>query len=201
MILGLTGGIASGKSTVSKMFAQHGFPVIDADIGAREVVEPGSLGLQQIQEYFGDTVIQEDGTLNRAQLGKEIFNNSLKRQALNHILAQDIRKWIDKKTKDAKATGCPLIVLDIPLLFEAGYDKMADKTMVVAVSQDIQLERLMNRNNLAQEEALNRIHAQMPLSEKIKRADFLIDNDGTIEETKKQVDDWLAQQGLLVQNT
>ncbi|WP_028274164.1 dephospho-CoA kinase [Atopococcus tabaci] len=197
MIIGLTGGIASGKSTVSEIFKEYGFPVIDADLGAREVVKKGSKGLQRIRAYFGEKVLFPDGTLNRSELGKEVFSDETKREALNQMLAQDIREWIEQQTKQALEEGVPLVVLDIPLLFEAGYDQKTDKTMVVFVDEDIQLERLIRRNGMTREEALNRIHAQMPLKEKMTRADYLIDNNGTIKETKKQVEDWLQKQGFL----
>lgn len=197
MIIGLTGGIASGKSTVSEIFKEYGFPVIDADLGAREVVKKGSKGLQRIRAYFGEKVLFPDGTLNRSELGKEVFSDETKREALNQMLAQDIREWIEQQTKQALEEGVPLVVLDIPLLFEAGYDQKTDKTMVVFVDEDIQLERLIQRNGMTREEALNRIHAQMPLKEKMTRADYLIDNNGTIKETKKQVEDWLQKQGFL----
>lgn len=197
MLVGLTGGIASGKSTVSQLIADYGFPIVDADIGAREVVKKGTPGLRRIQDTFGDSVILPSGSLDRKQLGKIVFTDAEKRKTLNRILSKDIRQWIKEEAKKAMNSGASLVVLDIPLLFEADYDKVVDQTMVVFVTEEVQLERLMKRNGYSREEAMNRIRSQMPLSEKAKKADIVIDNNGTIEETKQQITNWLMEEGFL----
>ena len=197
VILGLTGSIATGKSTVSQLFKDFGFPVVDADLGARAVVEKGTAGLREIKTYFGDEIIHSDGSLNRQKLGKIVFEDGEKRKQLNELLKPYIRKWIMDETQKQVAKGVSLVVLDIPLLYEAEYDKVVDKVMVVAVSPATQLKRLQKRNQLSKEEALLRIHSQKSIVEKEQLADIVIDNNGSKESTKQQVEKWLGQMGFL----
>lgn len=194
-ILGLTGGIATGKSTVSHFFKDYGIPVVDADVGAREVVKPGSPALEKIREIFGDQVFLESGKLDREKLGEIIFDDEKKRKQLNDCLKEDIQKWIVNEKNRLIKEGHNLIVLDIPLLFEAQYDKNVDEVMVVAINVKTQLDRLMQRNQLSLEEAQARVNAQMPLEEKMKKADRVIENDGTKKETREQVLKWLNEKG------
>lgn len=191
VVLGLTGGISTGKSTVSKIFKEQGYPVVDADVGAREVVKPGTDGLEKIKKAFGNKVILADGTLDRTALGKIIFNDVKKRELLNEILSQHIHQWIVNKKNHYLKQDPAIIVLDIPLLFEMGYEKDVDQVMVVATSEEIQLNRLMKRDSLEKEEAIQRINSQLPISKKVILGDVIIDNSGTIENTKKQVLDWI----------
>lgn len=156
IVLGLTGSISTGKSTVSKLFKELGYPVVDADIGAREVVQPGTDGLNQIKETFGKQVILDDGTLNRAALGEIVFNNEKKRELLNGILSEHIHQWVVSKKNDYLKQNPAILVLDIPLLFESGYEKEVDQIMVVATSEEVQLERLMERDGIKREEALKK---------------------------------------------
>lgn len=194
-ILGLTGGIATGKSTVSHFFKEYGIPVVDADVGAREVVQPGAPALKKIREIFGNQVFLESDELDREKLGKIIFDNEKKREQLNECLKEDIQKWILNEKNCLIKEGYNLIVLDIPLLFEAQYDKEVDEVMVVGVDAKTQLDRLMQRNQLSLEEAQARIDAQMPLEEKMKKADRVIENNGTKRETREQVLKWLNEKG------
>ncbi|WP_238321836.1 dephospho-CoA kinase [Carnobacterium jeotgali] len=166
IVLGLTGSISTGKSTVSKLFKELGYPVVDADIGAREVVQPGTDGLNQIKETFGKQVILDDGTLNRAALGEIVFNNEKKRELLNGILSEHIHQWVVSKKNDYLKQNPAILVLDIPLLFESGYEKEVDQIMVVATSEEVQLERLMERDGIKREEALKKINAQWSISKK-----------------------------------
>jgi len=191
VILGLTGGISTGKSTVSKIFKEQGYPVVDADVGAREVVKPGTDGLEKIKKEFGNKVILADGTLNRAALGKIIFADVKKRELLNKMLSQQIHQWIVNKKNDYLKQDPAIIVLDIPLLFEMGYENEVDQIMVVATSDEIQLNRLMKRDNIEKKEATQRIDSQLPISKKVILGDIIIDNSGTIENTKKQVLEWI----------
>lgn len=193
MILGLTGGIATGKSLVSDYFKSQGYPVIDADQVARQVVEAGSLGLSRVVNHFGSHMLLENGELDRKKLGQLIFSDSEKREDLNRILHPLIRAEILKRLEQLKKQGCDLIVLDLPLLFESDYEDQVDQIMVVHIEQDLQLKRLMQRNELSQKEALQRIHSQMPLEEKMTRAHILVDNSGTKEETYQQVAAWLEK--------
>lgn len=191
VILGLTGSIATGKSTVSKIFKEQGFPVVDADIGAREVVKPGTEGLSEIKKQFGDNVILTDGTLNRAALGKIVFKDEKQREKLNIILSKRIYQWIMDQKEEFLKRGPAILVLDIPLLFEAGYEKEVDQVMVVATTKEIQIDRLMQRDKIGKEEAIQKINSQLPISEKIVLGDSVIDNSGSTENTKQQVIDWI----------
>lgn len=188
MIIGLTGSIASGKSTVSKMLQDKGFFIIDADIVAREVVELGSDTLQEIKKQFGIEVIYTDGTLNREVLGSMIFHLPAKRKQLNDIMHPAIRKEMLKQRDELTKKEIATFFMDIPLLFESRLQHLVEKILVVSVTEDVQLERLMSRNNLSKEEAEARIKSQLPLSEKEKGADAVIYNNGSIEESKKQLE-------------
>jgi len=191
-ILGLTGGIASGKSTVSKYFASLNIPIIDADLVAREVMRAGSPAVKDIREQFGEEVLLENGEINREYLGEMVFTYTKKRKQLNEIVQGRIRTEIADQTKALLEKNPPLIILDIPLLYEETYETEVDEVMVVYVDADVQKERLLKRNtDLTEEDALNRILSQIPLAEKAKLADVLIDNNGTIEQTLAQVRDWL----------
>lgn len=192
-VLGVTGGIATGKSTVSNIFKKLGIPVIDADLVSRQVVEPEAVGLSQLVDYFGEKILNSHGHLDRQTLADIIFDDSEQRQALNDILHPLIREEILKQKEDYIKRNEPLLVLDIPLLFEADYNHECNGIMVVSVSQSNQLKRLKDRNRLSHDQAASRIQAQMPLEEKIAMADFVIDNNGTIAQTQYQVENWLAQ--------
>lgn len=191
VILGLTGSIATGKSTVSKIFKEQGFPVVDADLGAREVVKPGTEGLSEIKEQFGDTVILADGTLNRAALGKIVFKDEKQREKLNAILSKRIYQWLMDQKKECLKRDPAILVLDIPLLFETGYEKEVDQVMVVATSKEIQIDRLMKRDKIEKEEAIQKINTQLPISEKVVLGDSVINNNGSTESTKQQVINWI----------
>lgn len=194
-VLGLTGGIATGKSTVSRLFLTHNIPVVDADVGARIVIEPGTEALKKVQNLFGEEILLANGELNRKKLGELIFSDHLKRKQLNECLSYYIREWILSEKDRLITSGHELIVLDIPLLFEAGYNKDVDEIMVVAVDKETQLTRLMKRNELSQAEAIQRIESQMELSEKVAQADYIIYNNGTLEDTVRQVEEWLISKG------
>ncbi|MEK4875615.1 dephospho-CoA kinase [Bacillus sp. FSL W8-0102] len=187
-IIGLTGGIASGKSTVSSLLKEKGFTVIDADVAARIVVQPGEEAYKKIVETFGKDILLENGEINRPKLGDLVFRDEQKRLQLNSIVHPAVRKQMLLEKEQAIRNGKQTIFLDIPLLFESGLTWMVDKTIVVYVDENIQLQRLMKRNGLDKEAAEIRILAQMPLEEKASKADAVINNNGTITETKKQLE-------------
>ncbi|MFI8676585.1 dephospho-CoA kinase [Bacillus thuringiensis] len=187
VVIGLTGGIASGKSTVSEMFRELSIPVIDADVIAREVVEQGKPAYNKIVEVFGAEVLQQDGELDRPRLGSIVFYNEEKRLQLNKIVHPAVRDEMNRQKEMYIKEGVQAVVLDIPLLFESKLTSLVDRILVVAVKPHTQLERLMKRNNFSEEEATARIQSQMPLEEKVKNADEVINNDGTIMGTKTQL--------------
>ncbi|REE78878.1 dephospho-CoA kinase [Paenibacillus taihuensis] len=195
--LGLTGGIACGKSTVSAMLLARGAKLVDADQVAREVVLPGEPALAAIVSEFGQAVLNEDGTMNRAQVGKLVFNNPEQLSKLNSILHPAIRKRMWERIEAYEAEDPKqLIVADIPLLFETGQDAMYDAVMVVYVPQSVQLERLKQRNQLTEEQASQRIALQLDIEEKKRRATYVIDNRGTLAETEQQIERFWREQGL-----
>lgn len=192
LVVGLTGGIASGKSTVANMFKEMGIEVIDADIEARRAVEIGEAAYEQIVTYFGEGILNDDHTINRSKLAEIIFNDSVKRQKLNEIVHPDVRRRMNEKKEATILRGDQVVVLDIPLLFESGLKHMVDVVLLVYVEKDVQLQRLMDRNLLTKQEALARIQSQMPIEDKRKLADKVINNNGTIDDTKKQLIELLA---------
>lgn len=192
-IVGLTGGISSGKSTVSSYLKQLKIPVIDADEVARKVVEPNSQGAREIRKTFGSDVFEEDGSLNRQKLGALIFSNAENRQKLDDLLQPLIKIMILDEIEEYRQKGETMIVLDLPLLFEKHYEKLCEEIIVVYVPRELQLERLMKRNQYTKQEALYRIDSQLSIEEKRKRATVLLDNQGTVQQLYQQVEQWLVE--------
>lgn len=195
-ILGLTGGIASGKSTVSAYLAQNGALIIDADLIARQVVAKKSSGLKQIVAKFGGEILTASGELDRKKLGKLVFSNKELLKALTDITGPLIRAEILREIEAAKKAQVKLVVLDIPLLFETGYQTLCDKVMVVTIPSEVQLKRVMKRDNLSAAEARKRIANQLPASKRNELADVLIDNSKSVAETYQQVLKWLKIEAL-----
>lgn len=187
IVIGLTGGIASGKSTVAAMLRDFHIPIIDADIIAREVVEPGKEAYKGIIDAFGQEVLQTNGEIDRQKLGSIVFHNEEKRLLLNRIVHPAIRMEMNRQKDMYIEQGEKAIVLDIPLLFESKLTSLVHKVLLVYVDEEVQLHRLMQRNYLTAEEARARIVSQMPLRKKITLADEVINNNGTIEHTKTQL--------------
>mgnify|MGYP001085302955 FL=1 len=193
-ILGVTGGIATGKSTVVDVFRKAGVPIVDGDLIAREIVEPGQPALKALVATFGEEILTED-RLNRKKLGEIVFNDPAKRQLLDRLLDGYLRGAITDQIKEAAKTA-PLVVADIPLLYEADYQQYMDQVAVVYIPKELQLTRLMQRDHLTKEAALQRMKSQLSIEEKRQKADFLFDNQGTREETRQQVLRWLAEKGF-----
>ncbi|WP_100665264.1 dephospho-CoA kinase [Leuconostoc citreum] len=194
VIIGLTGSIATGKSTVSTMLRDAGMPIVDADVVAREVVEPGTHTLEAIKLAFGPGVI-ENGVLNRSQLGNIVFGNQSELQRLNAIMQPAIRSVMADKINFWRTQHVPVLILDIPLLFEREYDKNyhVDKIIVVSAGPEVQLARLKSRDSLDERQAKNRMRTQMPIAEKVARADYVINNNGDKSQLKAQVDDLIEK--------
>ncbi|MDQ6885166.1 MAG: dephospho-CoA kinase [Candidatus Dormibacteraeota bacterium] len=186
-VLGLTGGIGSGKSTVARMFTDLGAEVIDADQLAREVVEPGEPALEQIRAAFGNDVLRDDGRLDRARLAEIVFSDPVARERLNAITHPRILARMQAEVRSRHGRS-GLLLLDIPLLFENGRQAMVEKVILVWVDAATQLRRLCERDHLGEPEARRRIAAQMPLDQKRSMADEVIDNSGTLAETRVQVE-------------
>ncbi len=186
-VIGLTGGIATGKSTVSRMLVEAGLAVLDADLIAREVVQVGEPAYKEIVQAFGSEILARDGSIDRQLLGRLIFAEPSLRQCLNQITHPRIMETIKDRLALFRAQGTPLVILDIPVLFETGMEAMVDEVWVVACDEDIQARRLQNRDGLSPGEVRARLRAQMPLAEKIKSAQRVIDNSLDIDHTRQQV--------------
>ncbi|RYQ88574.1 hypothetical protein Ahy_B09g095684 isoform D [Arachis hypogaea] len=181
-IVGLSGGIASGKSTVSNLFKSHGIPVVDADVIARK----GSGGWKKVVAAFGEEILLENGEVNRPMLGQIVFSDPDKRQFLDRLLAPHISSGIFWEVVKLWLKGYKVIVLDVPLLFEAKIDKFTKPIIVVWIDPETQKKRLMGRDKSNEEDAGNRINAQMPLDVKRNKADIVIDNTGSLDDLKEQ---------------
>ena len=191
-IIGITGGIASGKSTVTEFLRQQGYQVVDADQVVHELQEPGGRLYQALLSTFGTAILQEDGRLDRPKLGAMIFGNPELLAQSNQIQNQIIREELAGR-RDLLEEMEDIFFMDLPLLFELQYEDWFDQIWLVDVTEETQLSRLMTRNGLSQEEAEKRIAAQLSLQEKRKRADELIDNNGSLEETRQQIRDALQK--------
>ena len=188
ILVGLTGGIATGKSTVAGMFKRCGAVVIDADVLARDVVQPGKPAWREIVKAFGKTVLNPDRTLNRPALGLKVFGHPAKLRQLERIIHPRVAREQIRLTKQAALNDPRAIVIyDVPLLFEAGIDKRVDATIVVTADRETQIARLRKRNGLSRAEALCRIKSQMPLAEKRRRADYTLDGTLPLLQLKQQV--------------
>ncbi|XP_072762799.1 dephospho-CoA kinase domain-containing protein [Anoplolepis gracilipes] len=186
-LVGLTGGIATGKSSVAAIFREHGIPVIDADLIARKVVEPGKPAWHKIQQEFGPDVFLDTKYLDRTKLGDLIFNDVEKRKKLNAITHPDIYKEIYWQTIKYFLQGYPFIVMDLPLLFETGHMlNYLHKIIVVTCEEDLQLQRLIERSAFTEAKAKIRIAAQMSLEKKAEMANFVIENSGSLRDTREQ---------------
>lgn len=187
MVLGVTGGIACGKSTVTEAFRALGVPVVSADQLAREAVRPGSATLAALVQRFGPGILLPDGQLNRAELAAIIFRDADARADLNRITHPAVATLAEQQLRQLRAAGHRLIAYEAPLLFEAGAENRVDAVLVVTATVEQQLSRLRQRDHLDEAQARDRLAAQMPLAEKLRRADYLIDNSGDLHETAAQV--------------
>ncbi|KAK8320064.1 hypothetical protein V6Z12_A12G011300 [Gossypium hirsutum] len=191
-LVGLTGGIASGKSTVSSMFKHNHIPVVDADIIARDALKKNSGGYKKVVAAFGPDILQDDGQVDRLKLGRIVFSDASKRQLLNRLLAPYISSGIFLEVLKLWIKGHKVIILDIPLLFEAKMDKWTKPIVVVWVDPETQLRRLMERDNSTEDDARNRINAQMSLDLKKSQADIVIDNTGSRQDLQERFSEVLS---------
>lgn len=195
-IIGLTGGIATGKSTVSELLTAYGFKVVDADIASREAVKKGSKGLEQIKEKFGKEAIDDKGEMNRKYIGELVFNNPEQRLELNKIVHPIVRKIMEEEKNRYLNQGYN-VIMDIPLLFENELQDTVDEVWVVYTSESIQMDRLMERNHLSLEDAKARVYSQISIDKKSRMADHVIDNLGDKLELKQNLQHLLEEEGYI----
>ncbi|PNZ39085.1 dephospho-CoA kinase [Mammaliicoccus vitulinus] len=193
-VIGLTGGIATGKSTASNILKERGFYIVDADIASRKAVAKGSTGLKQVQEVFGDQAII-DGEMNRQYVGSVVFKDEAMRLKLNNIIHPIVRDIMDAEKKFGLEKG-KKVIMDIPLLFENKLQDTVDETWLVYTTEETQISRLKQRNQLSDDEATSRIQSQMPIEEKKQLADEIIDNNGTLEELAQNIETLIESKHL-----
>ena len=186
-VLGLTGGIATGKSTADKFFEKQNIPIIDSDKIAHNIMDIGKPAYQEVKSIFGNEYLNENQTINRKKLGQLVFANSKELKKLNDITHPLIYQEIQEKIQVERNKKTPLVIVDAPVLFESNGQRYCDATLVITLPLSIQVQRLMARNNLTKTEAMNRINSQMPLSQKEKLATYVVDNTGTIEELENKL--------------
>ncbi|MEJ7173141.1 dephospho-CoA kinase [Staphylococcus caprae] len=195
-IIGLTGGIATGKSTVSELLTAYDFKVVDADLASREAVKKGSKGLEQIKEKFGPEAIDKNGEMNRKYMGELVFKHPEQRLELNKIVHPIVREIMENEKNRYLNEGYH-VIMDIPLLYENDLQDTVDEVWVVYTSESIQIERLMERNNLSQEDAKARVYSQISIDKKSRMADHVIDNLGDKLELKQNLQQLLEEQGYI----
>ncbi|EQG99004.1 dephospho-CoA kinase [Clostridioides difficile DA00189] len=185
LILGLTGGIGCGKSSLSNIFRNLNIPIVDADIISRKIFEDKLL-LEKVFVHFGQSIKNDDGTLNRKALGKIVFSDEEKLKELNNLTHPRIREKIISEIEKLRKKGENIVVLDAAILVESGFLDMVDKLLVVTCKQEVQISRIQKRDNCSEQEALSRINSQMSQEEKSKYGDYIIDNSGTITELESK---------------
>lgn len=193
--LGLTGGIASGKSTADEFFKKKKIPIIDSDLIAHKIMEIGQNGYKAVVDYFGTDILNDDQTINRRKLGGIVFNDKAKLKKLNELTHPLVHQEIKQQMARYRANQKKLVVIDVPLLFESGFESLCNGVLVISITPELQIERLMKRNNFTKKEAIARINNQMPLSEKEKRATYVVANTGTIDDLEKKLSDLLQEIG------
>ena len=193
--LGLTGGIASGKSTADEFCKKKKVPIIDSDLIAHKIMEIGQNGYKAVVDYFGTDILNDDQTINRRKLGGIVFNDKAKLKKLNELTHPLVHQEIKQQMAQYRANQEKLVVIDVPLLFESGFESLCNGVLVISITPELQIERLMKRNAFTKKEAIARINNQMPLSEKEKRATYVVANTGTIDDLEKKLSDLLQEIG------
>lgn len=186
-IIGLTGGIGSGKSTVARSLQKHGFPIVDADLIAREIVEPGQPALAELTKEFGEDILNADGSLDRGLLASRAFTNKDTTQRLNNITHPRINQRTQELFDEARENGAEAVIYDMPLLIDKGLHKDMDATIVVHAAEHVRLERLTTKRGLDADDVRRRINAQIDDETRKQHADILLDNNGTEEDLTKQI--------------
>ena len=190
-VLGITGGIATGKSSVVQHFIDLGFPVVDADIIARHLLDQNEQAYNEVVKVFGSEILQENGEIDRQALGALVFNHPDKLKQLDELMAPFLQETILAAIKQASQNQ-KLVIVDVPLMYEKGYDEWMDQVAVVYCTPDQQIKRLMQRNQLTEKEAKQRIDSQLPIEMKKLLAEVVFDNSNDLTQTIQQVDTWLS---------
>ncbi len=190
-VFGLTGGVASGKSVVADRFRRRGVPVIDADVLARQAVVPGSPALSRIVDHFGTGILSHDGVLDRALLAKRVFDDREQLATLNTIVHPEVARLLEARLDELRKQNTELVCYEVPLLFENGLQERLRPVVLVATSPRLQVERAITRSGWTEAQARARIEAQWSLDDKRALADYVIDNDGTLEQTRLRADEVL----------
>jgi dephospho-CoA kinase len=195
-LIGLTGGAGSGKSTVAGMFADLGATVVDADEATHAVYAPGTEGFDAIVDAFGPRYVR-DGHIDRKRLGDVVFNDEAARLRLNEIVHPRVREWMAARTAEAVERGAEVVIQDVPLLFENGLQNLFSSTVLVYARPQTQVERLVEKRGVSRDRAQSILAAQMPIDEKRPLATFVIDNDGSTDDTRRQVEEvWVRARSL-----
>jgi dephospho-CoA kinase len=195
--IAITGGAGSGKSTVARMFRELGAQVLDADAAAREAVAVGTPAWQELRRLFGEEYFNPDGELNRARVAQLVFADPEARKKLNDLVHPRVAAELQRRLQEVERQGVGLVLVDVPLLFEAGLESAYDRVIVVYVDPEDQVRRLQDRDDRGDEEIAGLLKAQWPLADKASRADFVVDNRGPLEETGKQVQEiWTELQKI-----
>jgi dephospho-CoA kinase len=188
LIVGVTGGIASGKSTVARMLEECGAPAVDFDVLARQIVQPGEPAYKEVVAFFGTEALQDDGRLDRKKLAARVFGDERKRKALENMThPRIVEAFLDQVREMTARNEDAIIQAVIPLLFEVKLQHLVQKVLLVYVPREMQIKRLIKREGISQDAAENILKAQLPIDEKLQYADFVIHNEGTLEETRRQV--------------
>jgi dephospho-CoA kinase len=193
LMVGLTGGIATGKSTVSTFFKEAKVPVIDTDVIAKNLLNKDTGTYAKVLDHFGEAILNTDKTIHRKNLAKLIFEDENARTFMNQTLHPEVKKYMISEMNQLKQEGHAIIVCDVPLLFESGFDHVCDVTLLVYIPKSLQIERLMIRDQISKSYALKKIESQMSMKEKRQKADLIIDNTKSILETKKRFNEILNQ--------
>jgi len=191
-LIGLTGGVGSGKSTVAGILRDLGADIVDADEAAHAAYAPGTRGFDAVVREFGPEY-ERDGSIDRGRLGRLVFDDEDARRRLNAIVHPLVREWMAERTREAAERGAEVVIQDVPLLYENGLEDLFSSVVLVYAPEDVQLERLVHERGLNKDRAQAMIAAQMPIDEKRRRAHHVIDNSGTREETRRQVEEMWAQ--------
>ena len=186
-VIGLTGGIGSGKSTVSQFLAELGAIIVDADKVGHEALKPGSEVWQQVVNEFGESIVVSSGAIDRAKLGELVFGNSEARERLNRIMHPSMYNMVKAQLEEYRRKGVKVVVLEAPLLLESGWTSLVNEVWVTVAPEATVLKRLRERSGLSEQEARARIHSQLPTEERMRHADVIIDTDGSLDELKEKV--------------